>query len=219
MAVRFQLENGEFTNLTMANIPVFVTKTPEAFIQLLQVFAKDTMSFNEKLNVLRDSPEFRTIPKLFSSLKPVRSFALESYHSLHAYYLVNKHAGKVAVRFKWESVLSETAKLSDSVDLETELEQRLEKGQVEFRLMVQFAEETDPINDPSIAWPEDRKSVVGGVLTLKRRRAEAEDYIFDPTVLPQGMECTDDPVLHFRSQAYEESAIRRQHERSPDSTK
>ncbi|MHC8517769.1 catalase [Sporosarcina sp. ITBMC105] len=217
MAVRFMLENGGFTNLTMANIPVFVTKTPEAFVQLLQVFAKDTLSFKEKLNALRDSPEFHTIPKLLSSLKPVRSFALESYHSLHAYYLVNTHDEKAAVRFKWEPVQSETAKLSNSTDLETELEQRLEQEQVKFRLMVQFAEGTDLINDPSTPWPEDRKNVAGGVLTLSRRREDgAEDYQFDPTVLPKGMECTDDPVLHFRSQAYEESATRRQRERNLD---
>lgn len=215
MAVRFLLADGKYTNLTMANIPVFITKTPEAFVQLLQVFTKDPLSFKEKLNALRELPEFHTIPKLLSTVKPVTSFANESYRSLHTYYLVNEHVEKTAVRFKWEPVCNNAGKLTDATELETELEQRLADKQVAFRLMVQFADKSDPLNDPSIAWPENRKTVESGVLTLKNRREDgAEEYIFDPTVLPHGMECSDDPVLHFRSQAYKESAARRQRERS-----
>lgn len=216
MSVRFQLSNNEITNLTMANIPVFITKTPEAFIRLLQVMSKEPLSIKEKFEVIRDSPEFHTIPKLMKALKPVSSFASETYNSLHAYYLVNQQGEKQAVRFKWEPIIhgKDTSVSSSKIDLETELVHRQDKECIRFRLLVQLASPSDSIDDPSIMWPEDRKTIEAGVLTLTQVREDrAEELVFDPTVVTEGIECSNDPVLHFRSAVYKESASRRLRER------
>lgn len=217
MSVMFQLPFEKHTNLTMANIPVFITKTPEDFVRLLQMMSKESqLTLMERFEVFRKSPEFATIPDLLKSLKPVSSFAEETYHALHAYYLVDDHMNKHAVRFRWVPVetSSEQVESSSKKDLESELLHRLEQGSVQFRLVVQFAEAGDDVNDSSVKWPKERKLVEAGVLTLQQMREDsAEDVVFDPTVIVDGLECSDDPVLHFRSLAYAESAKRRYAER------
>ena len=39
--------------------------------------------------------------------------------------------------------------------------------------------------------------------------------MFDPTLVPPGIELSDDPVLHFRSESYIESQKRRLSETKP----
>lgn len=46
---------------------------------------------------------------------------------------------------------------------------------------------------------------------LERRADNAEPQVFDPTIVPNGFLCSDDPVLRFRAAAYAESAKRRHH--------
>ncbi|GKV54146.1 catalase-related peroxidase [Sporosarcina sp. NCCP-2222] len=213
MAVRFLLQENVFTNLVMANVPVFLTKTPEAFIRLVQVMAKEPLSITEKLEVLIKKPEFATIPKLLKSLKPPASFATETYHALHSFYLVSSEGTRQAVRFFWKPVKSSSVRKSygSRIDLETELVKRLEDGlPVQFRLFIQLAQPEDPIDDPSLMWPADRQTIDIGMLSLNSVREDgAESLVFDPTVLTEGIECSDDPILHFRSPVYDLSAARR----------
>ncbi|QTD41770.1 catalase [Sporosarcina sp. Te-1] len=219
MAVQFRLPDGSFTNLTMANIPVFITKTPEAFVRLLQVLTREPLSLLEKLEVLRRMPEFSTLPDLLRSLKPPISFATECYHSLHSFYLVSHEGERQAVRFTWEPLLSEGLKerkgFGPPTNLESELRRRLETGhQIRFRLILQLAAPEDNIDDPSIKWPKERKTVDAGLLTIKSIREESADrMVFDPTVMTDGIENSADPILHFRSPVYGVSANRRIHGR------
>lgn len=217
MAVRFELPGNKYTNLTMANIPVFITKTPEDFIRLLQMMSKESpLTVMERLEVFRKSPEFSTVPDLLKSLKSVSSFAEETFHALHTYYLVDSHCDKHPVRFRWIPVdaIDEQNDTSSKKDLESEILHRLQRGTVQFRLVVQFAEPGDELNDSSVKWPKERKLVEAGILTINEMRQDsAENIIFDPTAIVDGVECSDDPVLLFRSPAYLESAKRRQAER------
>ena len=218
MAVRFELPGDKFTNLTMANIPVFITKTPEDFIRLLQMMSKESpLTLMERLDVFRKSPEFSTVPDLLKSLKPVASFAEETYHALHTYYLVDSHCNKHPVRFRWipieQSVESDDYP-SSKKELEAEIVHRLQREPVQFRLVVQFAEAGDDLDDSSVKWPKERKLVEAGILTINDMRQDsAENIVFDPTAIVDGVECSDDPVLLFRSPAYKESAKRRHAER------
>lgn len=211
MAVRFQLPDGSFTHLTMANIPVFITKTPEAFIRLMQTMTKEPLSFSEKFKVLRESPEYSSIPELLKQMKPPSSFATETYHTIHAYYLVNEVGKRQAVRFRWEPIDASQGKgHGDKSNLEDELSDRLERMPVQFKLLLQLAEADDPVNDPSVIWPEERILMEAGILSLQKIRTDgAEEIVFDPTATVPGIELTDDPVLHYRSAVYEESARRR----------
>lgn len=84
-----------------------------------------------------------------------------------------------------------------AVKLRAELTERLTRGPARFELQIQIAGDTDPTDDPTALWPDERETVNAGAL------------VFDPTRVTAGIELSDDPILHFRSRAYSVSVERR----------
>jgi catalase len=82
-----------------------------------------------------------------------------------------------------------------------------------FRLLVIVAEEGDPVHDATVAWPEERTKVEVGRLVLTgpetERERDGDILVFDPTRMVDGIELSDDPILHFRPRAYSVSVERR----------
>ncbi|MFJ7936450.1 catalase family peroxidase [Sporosarcina sp. NPDC096371] len=218
MAVQFQLPKGKVTNLTMATIPVFITKTPEEFIQLLQLGTSDKHSFSERLSTLKKNSNFHAAFTILKNIIPPKSFGTGHYYSIHAYYLINDQKQRHAVKFEWEPIVESktptkyTALSTNPNAMEDELLTRLENGPVRFNLLIQLAQPGDSIDDSTQKWPDTREKICIGTLTLLERRADnAEPQVFDPTIVTDGLLCSDDPVLHFRAKAYAESAKRRQY--------
>ena len=94
-----------------------------------------------------------------------------------------------------------------------DLEDRLRSAPVAFSLVLQLAEEGDPLNDPSAPWPEGREMVTIGRLELTRPTSNEEIgdpvMLHDPTRVTDGIETSDDPVLHARRGVYEASVADR----------
>jgi catalase len=71
----------------------------------------------------------------------------------------------------------------------------------------------DPEDNPTLTWPEERKQVKVGTLSLTSAMAQqgaaCEPINFDPLVMADGIEPTKDPVLQFRSPAYAVSFAKR----------
>ena len=94
-----------------------------------------------------------------------------------------------------------------------DLPRRIAKGPVKFRLLVQLAQPGDPVNDPTVVWPADRKLLELGTIsltgTVKDQVAEQKAIMFNPLSLLAGIEPSDDPVLLARPAAYGVSFSRR----------
>ncbi len=94
-----------------------------------------------------------------------------------------------------------------------ELVARLRSASVEFDLELELAAPSDPLNDATALWPDDRRRVVIGRMRLDSPITEDEigDHTMnhDPTVLTDGIEATDDPILQIRRGVYEVSAAQR----------
>ncbi|ARK24407.1 hypothetical protein SporoP37_06810 [Sporosarcina sp. P37] len=210
MAVRFELPDDNFTNLTMANIPIFISKTPDAFIRLIQALGASG-SWPQRFESLLQDAEYKAFGTILKKIKPFRNYETLHYYSIHAYYLVNQEQRKQAVRFEWQPLPQNDRTLSGN-SMENKLIREVESAEIpiRFRLLIQLAEKGDPTDDPTVMWPNDRKKIEAGILTLTAVRADnAESIVFDPTVVVEGVKCSEDPVLHFRSAAYAESARRR----------
>ena len=87
--------------------------------------------------------------------------------------------------------------------------------------MVTVGQPGDPTSDPTIPWPADRQQIDVGMLTIDRVESEdtspARDINFDPLILPDGIDGSDDPLLSARSAAYSQSFTRRESERKEPS--
>ena len=84
---------------------------------------------------------------------------------------------------------------------------------VRFTWYAQLAEPGDVIDDPSVAWPEGRRLVKLGVLTIDHagpNTAEADQSLaFQPGSLLSGIEIAD-PMVTIRNAAYPVSFHERQ---------
>ncbi|HEX2435094.1 MAG TPA: catalase, partial [Solirubrobacterales bacterium] len=84
---------------------------------------------------------------------------------------------------------------------------------VAFTLTAKLAEEDDPLDDPTVAWPNDRATVTLGRLELIALDSDAESdgevVVFDPTRVTDGIELSDDEILATRPLAYSVSVERR----------
>jgi catalase len=94
-----------------------------------------------------------------------------------------------------------------------ELPERLKRGPVTFHFKAQLAAAGDATKDATQPWPEDRKVVELGLLTIDKARAnsaEAEkSLVFLPGQLTKGIEPSDDPLIGVRNGVYGLSFSRR----------
>ena len=97
--------------------------------------------------------------------------------------------------------------------LASDLAQRLSQGPLRWHLLVTLAQPGDPTNDATKAWPADRATIDAGTLVLEHTEPQdsgpCRDINYDPLVLPDGIEASDDPLLPARSAAYADSYLRR----------
>ncbi len=97
--------------------------------------------------------------------------------------------------------------------LASEIGQRVARAPVKFRLMLQIAQSGDVLNDPSVAWPDSRRTVELGVLFITKLAPDNNEaqhrLLFLPNALPASIE-VQDPMVNARSASYVVSFGRRQ---------
>jgi catalase len=219
LATSFHLPDGSRTDISAQTAPRSPTRTPEEFIELLRA------SKPAPVSLVRFPLFFATHPRaLFSlpanaaALRPPASYATCRYYALHAFKWSDAGGGERFVRYLWLPEAGEerptpwAARDLGRDYLQEEIAERLANGPVRFALEVQIAAEGDPVDDSTTRWPDDRQRVVAGTLELTElahQSAEEEPLVFDPIRVTDGIEPSDDPILHFRPRAYSLSVERR----------
>ena len=76
-----------------------------------------------------------------------------------------------------------------------------------------LAGDGDPLDDPTVAWPDDRETIRLGRLEVTAlafdREGDDDILVFDPTRVPDGIRLSEDPILLARPGAYSVSVARR----------
>ncbi len=223
MAVKFYLPDGTTTDISSVTVPIFVVRTPEDFLELSIARKPDPATGKIDLDkigsFLEAHPEAVPAVEAAMSLPPPASYLQCAYFAVHAFRLIDANAGSRWVRYRWEPEAGEAflerdeAKKREHDYLKADLEGRLARGPARFKLGAQIAAEGDPIDDPTVAWPEERERVELGRLEITGlafdRERDGDVLVFDPTRVIDGIECSNDPILHARPHAYEESVFRR----------
>jgi catalase len=213
MAVKFYLPDGGKTDIVSLTLPCFFVRTPEDFLSFTQA-RKDP----EKLmpDWLGAHPEALTAIQAALGADPPASYAACAYNSIHSYRFVGADGGSRFVRYRWEpeageaTLSGEDAKARGRDYLQEDI---IARGESAFRLVAVIATEEDAVDDPTVAWPDERERVELGRLVLTGPELEREQggdiLVFDPTRVTDGIELSDDAILRFRGPAYSVSVERR----------
>ena len=218
IAIKYHLPGGTDTDMVTNSFKFFPVGTGEDFRDLLEAIVASPPDAPKATKLEQFFGSHPNAPKAIGSLPIPDSFADEEYHGINAFIFVSKSGQRQAVRYlvvpeKLVHLTPEEAAKQSPNYLFDELTQRIARKPVVFYLKAQLAEPGDQTKDASQPWPDDRKVVELGVLTLNRvvpNSLEAEKkLLFMPTNLTAGIELSDDPLPSVRAAAYAVSFGRR----------
>jgi catalase len=224
MAVKVYVPEGGTTDLVCISRRQFFVRTPEDFLAFTRARRPDPETGAPDLQRLGEflgaHPEAGPAVQEQLASRPPVSYATTAYNSLHAFKLIAPDGTERWVRWHWEpeageAVVEDDAEV-DGLDrdyLQGEVGRRLEEGPVGFVLQAAVAEEGDPLDDPTLAWPDERETIEMARLEIRElafdRDRDGDVLVFDPVRVVDGVELSADPILRARSDAYAESVFRR----------
>jgi catalase len=225
MATKWYLPDGKTTDLVGLSLPVFFVRDGQSFLEFVRARKPDPetgeMDFEKVGAFLGAHPETQAaVGQILPAFVAPESYATCAYNSLHAFWLVAEDGTRTAGRYRWEpaaglaNLADEDADAADPGYLQAEILERAERGEASFTLHFVKAAEEDDLDDPTVAWPDDRESVELGRLELTGKDTSRETdpgdvLVFDPTRLTDGIEPTGDPIPQIRSDVYALSVLRR----------
>ncbi|MDB6082391.1 MAG: Catalase domain protein [Gammaproteobacteria bacterium] len=227
MALRLTPPNGPEWRTGMNNIPVFAVNTAEAFYEQLVASKPDPATGKPDPAAIKEfiarHPETARAIAAIKAYPASAGFADATFNSLDAFRLVNSAGTSIPVR--WAAVPLQAAVVqADSPDddsahpasgnrLFDDLVAQIHEHPLQWRLVITIGQPGDPTIDATLAWPDDRRHIDAGIVTVDQVSSEdggaCADINFDPLVLPPGIEPSDDPLLSARSAVYARSFLLR----------
>ncbi|MHC1559027.1 catalase family peroxidase [Actinomycetospora sp. C-140] len=214
MAVKFYLPDGSRTDLVCQSWPVFPAGTPEGFLGLMRAQGAGPVAIER---FLASNPDIAAALEKIAALgDPPLAWGTMAFNSLVAYRLVAADGSGRHVRFRCEpeaGVAALPAEQQGGADNDYLMTGVLEQVPVRHRVLAQLAAGGDQTTDSSQEWPADREWVDLGVVEVTgpdtERERDGDVLVYDPMRVTDGIEPSDDPILHLRPLLYAESVRRR----------
>src|SRR5215472_4920549 len=213
VGVRISTPDGQEWRSATVNLPFFPVSTPQAFYELL--LASGSKDPDAMKTFAAAHPELAAFGAWAKGGPWTGSYAEDRFNSLNSFVFTDSSGAEHTVRW---SLLPAAQPVSVPPDelakrgpnfLEQEITERVRGGPQHWTMVVTVANPGDPSADPSKAWPEDRRTVEVGTLTVQQIEPERDgpcrDINFDPAVLPSGVRTSDDPFPAARSSVYAKS--------------
>lgn len=224
LGLLFQMPDGQQWRTAMINLPVFTDSTPQGFYERLLAGKPqpDTGKPDPQRMAafLQRHPETAAAMKIIKQSPPSAGFADSTFNGLNAFRFTSESGETVAVR--WSVIPVDgggpgAAPPSAAKDyLFDDLIRAVAQRPVRWRLVVTIGEPGDPTDDATRPWPATRRTIDAGTVTITAVQTEApgnaRDINFDPTVLPDGIALSDDPIPRARAGVYARSFTRRAEE-------
>ena len=222
MAIKFMLPDGADTDIVAHSYNGFPVSTPEQFLAFLNALAAATHGSPSGQRELQQFAATRPHVRAFldDPMPPPVSYATQAFYGVDAFRFTNaagdSRDGRYVIQpLAGEAHLTPAQAAGRSPDfLLQELAERLKKGPVRFRIMLQLAQPGDPVTDAAVTWPKDRPMVELGVISIKRISPDSDKLqrtlLFTPMNVPLGISNSGDPLLSARTRAYGNSYDRRQ---------
>jgi catalase len=204
MAVKFYLPDGSTTDLVCQSWPVFPAGTPEGFLGLLQAQGEGEEATETFLAANPDIAEAGA--KIAEGGDPPLGWATMVFNSMNAFRLVNVDGAGQFVCWTFAPEKGEHSlpfAERATADPDYLLKGVFDELPIRYRVMAQLAHDDDQTTDASKAWPNDREWVDMGVVEMTgpdtERERDGDILVNDPMRLTDGIEPSDDPILHIRT--------------------
>jgi catalase len=223
MALEFIFPDDAIHQMTMLNTPMFGAAQPHNFLDLMLAQQADAATGKpdpEKMKTFKAShPDNRAQAEYLATHNPPVSYANSSFWGMHTFKFVSQQQKTTSVRWRFvprdgeKRLTDEDMKTVGPTFLEQALVSRAHQGLIQWDMMVSIGQDGDTQDNPTIVWPDDRSVVNAGTLSTRAASAQAgapcETINFDPLIMADGIEPSNDPILLFRSPAYAISYSRR----------
>ncbi len=220
MAVRFHLGDHVHTDIIAHSHNGFPTRTGEEFLEFLRAAAASGPGAPNPPPIVAFLAAHPAAKAFVEAPKPIpTSYARQAYFAVTAFQFTNAAGQSRFGRFRLrpdagtEFLTPEQAAKKTTDFLAAEMSERLAKGPVGFRVLVQLAEAGDEVADATALWPETRQQAEFGNLVIRERvdelAPERRKIIFDPVPRVDGIDSAGDPLTAVRSDLYLLSGRRR----------
>ena len=191
IAIRFYLGEHVHTDIVAHSADGFPVRTGEEFLELNRAVAASPPDATHPTPIEKFLGAHPLALRFVQLPKPIpTSFARESFFAVSAMRFTTSDGKSQFGRYRilptaGNEFLSadEAAKKSPNF-LMDEMTDRLKRGPVSYRILVQLAAPGDEVNDATVHWPDSREQVEFGTVTLTERVNELDPemrkIIFDP---------------------------------------
>jgi len=230
MAIKFHLPGGHDTDIVAISINGFLVSNGDDFLALFKAISAtkpDSPKPTPLETFLSTHPAAAKI--LTASPRIPVSYGTQPFYGENAFRFTNAQQKSQFGRYRivpeaGEAYLSDADAAKQAPNfLADDLRQRLAKGPVKFKLLVQLAAADDPTNDATKVWPDSRPTVELGEITITKAVADSQaaekKLLFVPTNVTPGIAISDDPLLPLRAAAYGVSYARRSAASAPAAPK
>ncbi len=219
MAVKFSLPDGSKTDLVVLSFNGFPVATAEEFRDFLLAVGASGPDAPKPTAIEKFLEAHPAAKNFVESPKPQPvSYATLPYFGINSFQFTNAKGATIFGRYQLRPVAGDHFLTQEQLAtmgpdyLSSEIHERVRRSSVKFKLLLQVAENGDKIDDPSIAWPDSRKQIELGTITITKAVADSQTaekkLLFMPGALVPGIEAAD-PMIAARSAAYIVSLSRR----------
>lgn len=219
-AIKFLMPDGSNFDIVSHSFNGFPVASAAEFSTLLQALGRSPAGMPSPTPFeafLASHPAAKTF---FTTQKPPpESFATTAFFGVNACYFTDEAGRSVPVRYRLVPLAGEryldgaAVKTLSPTYLMDDIVARVAKAPIRFAWFAQIGEQGDALEDPSTPWPDARRLVKLGVITIDKlgpnTSAADKSLLFLPGTLPPGIGVAD-PMLTVRNAAYPVSFHERQ---------
>ena len=232
LSFSMEAPGGEPHEFVLLNAPVFGSGSLQSFIDGTRARTPDPATGRVNAEALAAAvashPDWAAQPAWYAANPPPASFATSPFFGVNSFVFAAPDGTRRHLRWTFEPVAGRVALTPEERQsrgpnfLQDELRTRVAQAPAEWRVLLVIPQAGDPLLDATKAWPADRETVevarlritsvsAGGTPVVAGAPAPGpcEPVMFNPLLLPAGIEPSDDPILLARAETYAISLSRR----------
>lgn len=198
--------DGDYHIINVNTEEFFPASTPSDFIDLVRTLPKGGDAVKA---LAAERPELAAYLKHHKQdrEKVNRPYEGTTFNSVNAFYLVNDASERTAIRWSMVPTTPKDFVVAQSENfLMDNMNANLASGEVSWDMVVTIANAEDDPDNAALRWTGDHTQIVAARLTVLSTATEADGDCdamnYDPTILSDGFEVSDDPILEARAQIY-----------------